>query len=570
MKKDMNQLVESFFARKENVLSTNLLEQLVRKEFSKLLNEESYQDMAKAPAQKAFSGGRKREVTVKYSFIPEIPVSEIGWSSLDTTGAVPVASPQRQQLFDYLQNISGATFGEKVKAINSFYEDSIEQLEQKGLLSKDSKSSRVQTIMSYLVLLKTLTTIITNFNAASAGFSFESFLGVLLEGQQVKTGSGTIADLTTKDGINISLKLYAEDSVHVGGSFTDLVNDMVGVESMNIPQKPFIRYVVATKSLQGEGLERVGSITVYQFDIDLKNFVDVMMLGSEESKKCIRLPLDFINSGRDFSSLKKIPKTEKELQDRFVAFVRRNPLLSKEPKLQDILDALKKAEKNTYNGLPPLFPDNREPGSKSNGIAKTNLKNILKNMQSNGLLSDPKNKDDYYKAFLAAYEDLVAFSNEKPQLSGVTNEAKNKVQSEEDLIPGLRFATSEQSAEFYKKAKPQMKMKALRNMFGYLETLKFGMSMPQVLQAVKLPGQEYSEAIGVIKVGRKNVEELINKMVKELNTEIFEIFDNLTLLTSNINNYFATGLKDDNAASTAQVAALNIDKKTEQIKTKQK
>jgi len=49
MKKDMNQIVESFFAKKENVITTGLLEYLVREEFNKLLNEE-----AVAPIPKNF------------------------------------------------------------------------------------------------------------------------------------------------------------------------------------------------------------------------------------------------------------------------------------------------------------------------------------------------------------------------------------------------------------------------------------------------------------------------------------------------------------------------------------
>lgn len=571
MKQDMNKLIESFFARKENVLSESAIEDLVRNQF-KLLREESYVDMAKSSAGKGYGKKQKKELNIKYSFIPEISVSEIGWSSLDTSGATPIASPQRQQLFDYLKNISGNTFGEKVKAINAIYSDSVETLEKKGLLSKDSKSSRVQTIMSYLVFLKTLTTIITNFNAASAGFSFESFLGVLLEGQQVKTGSGTIADLVTKDGINISLKLYAEGGVHVGGSFNDLVNDMVGVESMKIPQKPFIRYVVATKNLEGEGLDRMGTITVYQFDISVKNFANVLMAGGDESRKCIRIPLELINSGRDFSSLKKVPKTEKELRDRFQSFVSSNALLSAEPKINDVLDILKKSEKQPYNNIAPLFAGEKRLGRKGE-IALKSLDKIIASLQQQGLLSDPKNKKGYYEAFRAAYDDLVKFSNEKPNLSTIQTEGrpkKGQIESEEDLIPGLKFATTEASVQFYNKADDATKLKALRNMYGYLETEQFGFTMNQVLNVIKQPDQEYSDAIGIIKVGRRNVEELLNKMVGELNSQIFEIFDSLNLLTTNINNYFATGMKDDNAADTAQIAASNIDKKTEEIQTQVK
>ena len=73
---------------------------------------------------------------------------------------------------------------------------------------------RIASTISYLVFFKTLTTVITNFNASSAGFNFEAFLAVLLGGAQIPaSGATTIADLTAADGTPISLKLYAEKIV---------------------------------------------------------------------------------------------------------------------------------------------------------------------------------------------------------------------------------------------------------------------------------------------------------------------------------------------------------------------
>ena len=110
--------------------------------------------------------------------------------------------------------------------------------------------------MSYLVFYKTLTTIITNFNASSAGFSFEAFLATLLGGSQIKANTGTIADFTAGDGIPISLKLYNEKTVVVGGSYTDLINDLVNPQF----NADLMRYVVCMKNLSGEGLNLNGSI----------------------------------------------------------------------------------------------------------------------------------------------------------------------------------------------------------------------------------------------------------------------------------------------------------------------
>ena len=238
MKKDMNQLIESFFAKKENVINASMLESLIRQQFDDIFAKNIKEEKARS---------KKTPTTIqaKYSYIPEISVSEIGWSAIETLDSGEVVSgPQRTQLEQYLANIKGSDLNQKIAAVNAFYEKSVDQLIQEGIIPNDSKSAKIQSILSYLVFLKTLTTIITNFNAASAGFSFESFLGVLLGGQQVPTGEGTIADMIVPaTNEYMSLKLYAETSVKVGGSYTDLINDLTN------PSRGKIIYIVAMKNI---------------------------------------------------------------------------------------------------------------------------------------------------------------------------------------------------------------------------------------------------------------------------------------------------------------------------------
>ena len=124
-------------------------------------------------------------------------------------------------------------------------------------LTEGTAAENISKTMSYLVFFKTLTQIITNFNAASAGFSFESFLAVLLGGKQIATGNQTIADLTDRNGTPISLKLYKEGKLEVGGSFTDLMVDLENLGEM--------QYICTTKDLTGEGLDQEGRLTFYRF-----------------------------------------------------------------------------------------------------------------------------------------------------------------------------------------------------------------------------------------------------------------------------------------------------------------
>ena len=53
--------------------------------------------------------------------IPDIPISEIGWSKLDTRDGVEVPSEQRTQLEQFLSNIAGANISEKLASLNKFY-----------------------------------------------------------------------------------------------------------------------------------------------------------------------------------------------------------------------------------------------------------------------------------------------------------------------------------------------------------------------------------------------------------------------------------------------------------------
>ena len=185
----------------------------------------------------------------------------------------------------YLEKIAtGATLEAKIAELNSF-------MENPDIGGSGGAAQVVGKVMSYLVFLKTLTRVITNFNASSAGFSFESFLAVLMGGEQIKTGSQTIADFEA-GGEFVSLKLYSEAGVEIGGSWQDLVDDLAD-KSMNNRMV----YLVVLKKLEGEGLEQNGTLTFYQFVLTLDNIFtfasqsrqpDVIILPLDESGQLVK------------------------------------------------------------------------------------------------------------------------------------------------------------------------------------------------------------------------------------------------------------------------------------------
>ena len=202
---NIDTLVESFYRKEEET------ESLINEVLRLLLTEEE----VTMPPRARFD----------WSMIPDIPISEIGWSDLTTTEkGKDIPSEQRALLQQYLDNIGspGASFEEQIKSLEEFYGPAGPKMVTAGA---SSNAEAISQLISYLVFYKTLTKVVTNFNAASAGFSFESFLAVLLNGEQVKANTGTIADFTTGDGVPISLKLYTK--LHVGGSWRDLVGDII-------------------------------------------------------------------------------------------------------------------------------------------------------------------------------------------------------------------------------------------------------------------------------------------------------------------------------------------------------
>ena len=266
--------------------------------------------------------------------IPDIPISEIGWSDVSTTDkGEQVLGPQRALLEQYLDNIGveGGDFQQQIESLQTFYKNGPSQI---VATAGDDRVEVIKKLISYLVFYKTLTKVVTNFNAASAGFTFESFLATLLKGTQIPTNSNTIADFTTGDNVPISLKLYAEKTLHVEGSFTDLVNDLVDPKYSH-PDGNAMRYILCTKRITGEGLKQNGTIGFYQFDFTLDNVFAILAASMEKSQKCIYLPLSFVKAVKggetdagklDFSATlpaKDVLPSPEELEKQFVMISKR-------------------------------------------------------------------------------------------------------------------------------------------------------------------------------------------------------------------------------------------------------
>jgi len=540
---NIDTLYENFYKRKEN---TDLINEVI-----KFLLEENI------PKSESFD----------WSMIPEIPISELGWSDVSTKDGEPVSGPQRKLLEDYLNNIAPeADLTQKLASLSNFLEEGYKTIATEG----GSPAEIVAKIMSYLVFYKTLTRVITNFNASSAGFSFESFLATLLGGTQITTGGGTIADFVTGDGNYISLKLYAEKSVEVGGSFADLVDDLTNAEMQNK-----MDYLVVLKNLAGKEMDKSGTLSFYEFGFTLDNVADIIAASAKHSKLCIILPLVPDKSDptgyrlalpEDTESIPgRVKVTEQELDEKYREVLKdvlataadtHEEIAAVPDLLNTVLghDSLTIAADNSVffldkgirsaiiNALVDLYGDQPEVTD----IFTTKIRPEGKSRSTQTII--------YIAALIQhAEEQAIQLLKKDPEAARKATVAR--------LVPALKKGNLERSVAWYNaQTDPAIQMQALRVSNGYLNNLKFGMG--KKLSTRDAPPTN-AKALGVIKIGAANIAPMIESVREILNEEVYSIFSSLKELTTSLNEFFATGLKDDKKAQVAIKAADNIEKKTE-------
>lgn len=517
----------------------------------------------------------RKEVTLSLQAIPEMDVTELGWTDVQTKGDQEIDGPARQQLLQFMANIQGADIQGKIGALADFYSNP-----QSIDTSSDTMGQKIAKTLSYLTFYKTLTKVISNFNAASAGFNFEAFLAVLLEGQQIKANTGTIADFTTGDNIPISLKLYNEKSVLVGGSFTDLVGDLVNPQ---FDPHDYMQYVVVMKSFEGasQGLGVQGALKFYRFNFTLDNVANIIVNSMGKSVKCIELPAEFVkqvqagNEDFDFNSTlpsqENLPSTE-EMETTFVSAVSKAISKMKLPPeyadgLTQVLDWANNDElfKPIQRGESLLVVRGQSPIQVSNKALAGAVDGFLQStfVDEDALPFTTQNR--------RALRKLVSDAN-----ALVTDQfTKKKLAGQRAKVLGQKgvFLSAAKSAEFYNGLSPEMKKKALLQSRGYLSTLQFDLNRGHVLKIDQIAGEypalpegQQSSEIGIIPIGAAYVQEMLDNMTRELNEAIFDIFVAVKEIQEGSYSYIAGGLVEDEQAQKAINASNRVSEKTEELR----
>ena len=561
---DIKEILKEEYSKKDGLKQAMNLMEMVEEVMSvvSLLNEEEAPNVVPKDDAEAI------EMILK--MIPNIEVSEIGWSDVRTPDAgAEIKGPQRKLLEDYLSNIGGDDFKARIENVSRFYDDGT------GIVQERAGGDRTQRIVqaiSYLVFYKTLTKVITNFNASSAGFSFESFLAALVNGFQIPANTGTIADYIDRasgEQIPVSLKLYKEGNLEVGGSYTDLVNDltMSGEQTKNWASSfpNAMRYVVCTKQLTGDDLEQEGQIKFYQFDFTLDNVVDILANSKDSSKKCIMIPRRVMNALKggqlsnvdldlpDAGTLPSPQELEKVFIDALRKIIEDNGIPIDEVGFRDLTKKLEWSENDD------LFQpaDAKRFGGVEQGIVRgisaTNP-NARKEIVNALFPQMPwrGGRQALITAIGAANKVVTDQHTASKKADERNREIVRMVQADEFLSP-------EESMREYGMLKSSDRKKiALKNSWGYLTTGHFSMNQTQ---ATNTGAPTNTIEIGVIRVGRSEVANVVNSIRDILNEEVTEIFKSLKILSDSLNSFFAGGLQDDSLAGQSISNANNISSK---------
>ena len=562
---ELSEILKEEYLKQVNSLDIEMLLEMVEEVFNSPFKEEI--ESPQVP--------KNDEATLEMvlKMIPDIEVSEIGWSDVKTPeNATEIKGPQRKLLEDYLNNIKGSDFSEKIRSVSQFYTGGATMIsEQAG----SDRTERIVQAISYLVFYKTLTKVITNFNASSAGFSFESFLAALVDGYQIPANTGTIADYVDRSSgqeIPVSLKLYKEGNLEVGGSYTDLVRDLVD------PKYPgsingAMRYVVCTKKLEGEDLEQQGQIDFYQFDFTIDNVMEIIAMSKPKSQQCIQLPREVVSalsSGRvdgvnladqlpGETNLPSDEDLEKEFISHFDEELKKNGIQLSQAQAKEILQALNYGKNDDlFIDWSPKLGDEVVNKGVVRGRSKINkpyVKDITKNLEWYSSLTLPSGSklraDALATLVVRANNEVMAGQSKTRQADARSNEIKRMVAEGEFLSP-------EESARQYKMMGRRQKRVALLNSWGYLTTGHFSLNQRQ---STNEGPPTNTQNLGSVMVGRAKVGEVVAGIRDILNEEVTEIFQSLKILSDSLNQFFAGGLKNDDLATAATSNAENISSK---------
>jgi hypothetical protein len=497
--------------------------------------------------------GENQSIELVWEGIPFLSADELGWGKASTSaGANPADS--RQQIQRFLSQIGARRYDikSKLRYLEAFFSKSEktgaskQNLKRAGVNLDDPRQS-IAKILSYLTFYKTLTMILQRFNASSAGFTFESFIAVLLGGEQIPTGSKTIADLTSKTGKPISLKLLDEKKNAVKGSFRELVNDLAGAGTT---KKESMEYIVVLKDLEGEGTEVEGVIKFFRFYFTYDSILHYLGQMGGEKADYLRLPVAIVQGGEEEAIEGVLPFGEYFLEhfDEILNTTLETVAPPKEGWTESVGEAvLSGFEQDT--GSMKLF---------NKGSREKLILDIL------GVESTPESRS-------AIVPYLQAQNGVRATLFDLYRElmSQHKAATKERKVAHKtvgNYASIEESLAYMN----QVKQESGEDAFWDIMTKTYGYRSKGewilYKSAIENEPPETKEQayLGRLFIGSQAVEAMANMCRDVINDKVFEIFKELRILTDRLRAYFAEGMENQ-VATEAIDSSHRIGEKTKKV-----
>ena len=553
---ELKEILKQEYKKKNNTVSPEMLLRMVEEVMS-LSIEQPLREQEKP-----------RVRTYNISEIPMIPISELGWANADddVESDDPDAPPsQRRGLEQYLSNIPGTGFEDKLNAVSRIMEDGINSI------PRDNPKDFIQKAMAYLVFYKTLTMAITNFNASAAGFNFEAFLAALMQGKQIPaSGAKTIADITANvDGerVPISLKLYTDKGLEVGGSFFDLCNDMLEPNaewSSWVSANPqfdggAMRYIACTKTLNGDGIEQEGHIDFYQFDITRSNLFELLSVTDKGRKSILSNTTfmaaltEYMRTGEQTDALNwadQIPARSDTSDSAEISALWADYLSKADLSSLREVGVDQEQEKAIVDTLIKMYTDSIEA---TQSALKLATDGALATQVALALNSSPSREE--ISAARAIRDQII-----KPLfVQFKTDVIKTRDARGQFLDKSGEWVTGPEVVEWYNSLTPELKAMAIKNTKGYLTHSHWVLSRGAT---IKLGG---GTPFAKLEIGANKVMKVLESARGELMDEVFGIFDQVAEMSNKLNSFFANGLTEPDQAEDAATAADNVGTDTRKI-----
>ena len=537
--------IERYFkGQKGNPLDFTSLLKLVEGEMK------NYSVLLEKPESSSKKG---QSIEAVWEGIPFLSADELGWGKASTSvGANPADS--RQQIQRFLSQIGVRRYDikSKLKYLEAFFSKSEKTGASKQNLKKagidlDDPRQSIAKILSYLTFYKTLTMILQRFNASSAGFTFESFIAVLLGGEQIPTGSKTIADLTSKTGKPMSLKLLDEKKNAVKGSFRDLINDLAGIGTT---RKKTMEYIVVLKDLAGEGTEVEGVIKFFRFYFTYDSILHYLGQMGGEKADYLRLPIAIVQGGEEEVVEDVLPFGEYFLENF-------------DEILNTTLETVAPPEAGWAENVGEAVLSGFEQNSGSMKLFNKDSREKL-NLDILGLEPTPENRS-VVAPYLQVQKVVRATLIELYRDSRLQYKAATKERKVAHKTVG-NYASIEESLAYMNQTKQEGGEEAfwdiMAKTYGYRSKGEWILYKSAIEN--EPPGAKEQAYLGRLFIGSQAVEAMANMCRDVINEKVFEIFKELRILTDRLRAYFAEGMENQ-VATEAIDSSHRIGEKTKKV-----